>query len=65
MNVFLIVAAGVVFVGALVLVIINRIRLRKTFDSLEKILNQAIEGTYTAGSFDETRFSRLETKLEE
>ena len=65
MNVVLIVAAGVVFVGALVLVIINRIRLRKTFDSLEKILNQAIEGTYTAGSFDETRFSRLETKLEE
>ena len=65
MNGFLIVAAGVVFVGALVLVIINRIRLRKTFDSLEKILNQAIEGTYTAGSFDETRFSRLETKLEE
>ena len=65
MNVFLIVAAAVVFAGALALVIFNRLRLRRTFDSLEKILNQAIEGTYTAGSFDETRLSRLETKLEE
>lgn len=65
MNVILIVAAAVVFAGALALVIINRIKLKKTFDSLEEILNQAIEGTYSAGSFDETRLSRLEAKLEE
>ena len=65
MNVIFIVIAAVIFAGALALVIINRIRLRKTFDSLEEILDQAIEGTYTAGSFDETRLSRLETKLEE
>ena len=65
MNVFLIVAAAVIFAGAVALVIFNRLKLKRTFDSLEKILNQAIEGTYTAGSFDETRLSRLETKLEE
>ena len=65
MNVIFIVIAAVIFAGALALVIINRIRLRKTFDSLEEILDQAIEGTYTAGSFDETRLSRLEAKLEE
>ena len=65
MNVILIVIAAVIFASALALVIINRIRLRKTFDSLEEILDQAIEGTYTAGSFDETRLSRLEAKLEE
>ena len=65
MNVILIVIAAVIFAGALALVIINRIRLRKTFDSLEVILDQAIEGTYTADSFDETRLSRLEAKLEE
>ena len=65
MNVILIVIAALALAGALALVIINRLKLKKTFDSLEKILNQAIEGTYTAGSFDETRLSRLETKLEE
>ena len=65
MNVILIVIAAVIFASALALVIINRIRLRKTFDSLEEILDQAIEGTYTTGSFDETRLSRLEAKLEE
>ena len=65
MNVILIVAAAIVFAGALALVIINRLKLKKTFDSLEEILNQAIDGTYTAGSFDETRLSRLEAKLEE
>ena len=65
MNVIFIVIAALALTGALALVIINRIRLRKTFDSLEEILDQAIEGTYTAGSFDESRLSRLETKLEE
>lgn len=65
MSVVLIVVAGVVFAGAVVLVIINRLKLKRTFDSLEKILNEAIEGTYTADSFDESRLSRLETKLEE
>ena len=65
MSVVLIVVAGVVFAGAVVLVIINRLKLKRTFDSLEKILNEAIEGTYTAESFDESRLSRLETKLEE
>ncbi|MBR4790356.1 MAG: HAMP domain-containing histidine kinase [Treponema sp.] len=65
MSVVLIVFAGVVFAGAVVLVIINRLKLKRTFDSLEKILNEAIEGTYTADSFDESRLSRLETKLEE
>ena len=65
MNVILIVAAAIVFAGALALVIFNRLKLRRTFDSLENILDQAIEGTYTADSFDETRLSRLETKLQE
>ena len=65
MNVILIVIAALALVVSLALVIINRLKLKRTFDSLENILNQAIEGTYTAGSFDETRLSRLETKLED
>ena len=65
MNVFLIVVAAVIFAGAVVLVICNHLKQKRTFDSLEKMLNQAIEGSFTADSFDETRLSRLETKLEE
>ena len=65
MNVILIVIAALALVVSLALVIINRLKLKRTFDSLENILNQAIEGTYTAGSFDETILSRLETKLED
>jgi len=65
MNVVLIIATAVIFAGAVGIVIFNRLKLKRTFDSLENILNQAIEGTYTAGSFDESRLSRLETKLEE
>ena len=65
MNILIIVAAALIFAVAVALVIYNRLKLKRTFDSLEKMLNQAIEGNFTAGSFDETRFSRLEATLEE
>lgn len=65
MSFVLFLAALVIFAGALALVIYNRFKLKGTFDSLEKMLNKAIEGNFTADSFDETRLSRLEAKLEE
>ena len=65
MNIVLIVAAVVIFAGAVALVIWNHHKQKQTFDSLEKMLNQAIEGSFSADSFDESRLSRLETKLEE
>ena len=65
MNVVILVAAAVIFAGAVALIIFDRLKLKRTFDSLEKILDQAIEGNFTAGSFDESRLSRLEAKLEE
>ncbi len=65
MNLVILVASIVIFAGALTLVIYNRLKLKRTFDSLEKMLSKAIEGSYKAGSFDESRFSRLEAKLEE
>ncbi|MBO4629821.1 MAG: HAMP domain-containing histidine kinase [Treponema sp.] len=65
MNILIIVAAAIIFAGAIALVIYDRLKLKRTFDSLEKMLNQAIEGNFTADSFDETRFSRLEATLEE
>ena len=65
MNLVILAASIVIFAGALILLIYNRLKLRRTFDSMEEMLNEAIEGSYTAGSFDESRLSRLETKLEE
>ncbi len=65
MNIIILVAAILVFAAALTLVIFNRLKIKRTFDSLEKLLDDAIYGNFKAGSFDETRFSRLETKLEE
>ncbi len=65
MNIGILTASIVIFAGALILVIYNRLKLRHTFDSIEKMLNEAIEGNFTVGSFDESRFSRLEAKLEE
>ena len=65
MNPVLIVAAALIFAGAVALVIYDRLKLKRTFTSLESMLNQAIEGSFSADSFDETRLSRLETKLEE
>ena len=65
MNVLIIVTAAIILAGAITLVIFNRLKLKRTFDSLETMLNQAIEGNFTADSFDETRFSRLEATLEE
>ncbi|MBP5602366.1 MAG: HAMP domain-containing histidine kinase [Treponema sp.] len=65
MTIFLIVAVAVIFAGAVALVIFNRLKMRRTFDSLEEMLNQAIEGNFSADNFDETRLSRLEAKLEE
>jgi signal transduction histidine kinase len=65
MNIGILAASIVIFAGALTLVIYNRLKVRRTFDSMEKMLNEAIEGNFTVGSFDESRFSRLEAKLEE
>ncbi len=65
MNVVILVAAVVIFAGAIALVIFDRFKLKRTFDSLENFLDQAIEGKFIAGSFDESRLSRLEAKLEE
>lgn len=65
MNIGIFAASIVIFAGALTLEIYNRLKLRRTFDSIEKMLNEAIEGNFTVGSFDESRFSRLEAKLEE
>lgn len=61
-NVWIVFGLGCLGV-AVILVLVNRIRTKKTMDTLEKMLEQAKNGTFRESSFDETRLSALETKF--
>lgn len=41
----------------------NYHRTKKTMDTIEQMLNAAMEGTFSEGKFDESRLSALETKF--
>lgn len=48
---------------AVILVLVNRIRTKRTLDTLDKMLEQAKNGTFQESNFDETRLSALETRF--
>lgn len=48
---------------AAALVLVSRIRTKKTMDALDKMLEQAKNGTFQERNFDETRLSALETRF--
>ena len=48
---------------ALLIVLIDRRRTRKTMDTIEQMLGAASEGNYAESHFDESRLSALETKF--
>lgn len=56
-------AAGLAIAAALLCVLLYREHTRRTIKSLDHMLDAAIDGTFTEKSFDETRLSALETKL--
>lgn len=47
----------------LLVIYINYRKTKKTMDTIEKMLDTAIEGTYSETQFDESRLSALETKF--
>ncbi len=53
---------GCLVITALV-ILINHLRTKKTIDTIENMLNQAVKGDFFEKSFDETRLSSLETKF--
>lgn len=60
--------AGVIFglvclAVAVILVLWNRVKTRKTMDTLDKMLEQAKNGTFREENFDETRLSALEMRF--
>lgn len=48
---------------ALILVLWNRVNTKKTMDTLDKMLEQAKNGTFREENFDETRLSALEMRF--
>lgn len=47
----------------LLVIYVNFRKTKKTMDTIEKMLDTAIEGTYSETNFDESRLSALETKF--
>lgn len=54
---------GICLVITALVIIINHLRTKKTIDTIENMLNQAVNGDFSEKSFDETRLSSLETKF--
>ena len=51
------------FLAAAVIVLWNRRKARKTMDTIEKMLDAAMEGSFSESTFDESKLSALETKF--
>lgn len=54
---------GICLVITALVILINHLRTKKTIDTIENMLNQAVKGNFSEKSFDETRLSSLETKF--
>lgn len=64
MNNIILVTGLTLIAIAVVMVVTNNIKTGRTLDSIEKMLDAAINGKFSTENFDETRLSRLEAKLE-
>ena len=54
---------GICLVITALVILINHLRTKKTIDTIENMLNQAVKGEFSEKTFDETRLSSLETKF--
>jgi signal transduction histidine kinase len=55
--------AGLAFLAALGIACWSRIRTKKTMDTLDRMVDDAIRGDFVEDRFDESRLSSVETKL--
>ncbi len=62
---YIIIPSLLFFSAAIALVISNRIQTRRLLDSLERMLKQAMTGSFKSEHFDESRLSKLESELSE
>lgn len=49
--------------GTALIVVLNRRAVRKTMDKIEKMLDAAINGSFSETTFDESKLSALETRF--
>lgn len=63
MNKMIVVLALISIIVAFIVVLINHIRIKRTMDTLEKMIDSAADGEYSETKFDESRLSALETKF--
>ena len=61
-KLLLLLAVGMILL-ALLIVLVDRRRTKKTMDTIEQMLDAALEGSYAESHFDESRLSALETKF--
>ena len=63
---FVVLGIGILLLLVAVIIVINdRLRVKRLLNALENMLNLAMKGDFTASSFDETRLSKLEFELAE
>ena len=63
MNRWILLFGTLCLVTAVILILWNLRRTRKTMETIEEMLNMAMDGTFTEKDFDESRLSSLETKF--
>ena len=63
MNRWILLFGTLCLVMAVILILWNLRRTRKTMETIEEMLNMAMDGTFTEKDFDESRLSSLETKF--
>lgn len=61
-EIFIVLVVLCVLISNMV-IFVNHHRTKKTMDTIEQMLNAAIDGTYSEKSFDESRLSALESKF--
>ena len=55
--------AGLAVLAAAGVIVYDRLRLRRTMNRLDRMLDDAIRGAFTPAHFDESRLSAVEAKL--
>ena len=63
MNNIIITAAVALIIVSIITIIVDRKKTNRTLNNIEKMLDEAIKGEFSTEHFDESRMSRLESKL--
>ena len=63
MNNIIIAAAVALIIVSVITIVVDRKKTNRTLNNIEKMFDEAIKGEFSTEHFDESRMSRLESKL--